>query len=169
MGLLGAVGALQGVAESLAIPERLLAVEGNAPELRIGAQRLLLFAALGGGVLWATASRRLNGSAATALIVALIVGDLWSVDRKFYQFSPRAATLFRDDAITSHLKKVALPYRVLDAGNSYGHSILMAYGIPNAIGYHGFELRAYDELGGKMKVGAISSRPISSTCCRSGF
>ncbi|MEO5817839.1 MAG: hypothetical protein ABIT20_21395 [Gemmatimonadaceae bacterium] len=147
-GLLGAAGALQVLAESLAIPERMLEVQANAPALRIGAQRLILFAVFGGALLWAAASRRLDSRAATALVIALIVGDLWSVNRQFFTFSPRASTLFRDDAITSHLKKVRLPYRVLDAGNSYGHSILMAYGIPNAIGYHGFELRNYDELGG---------------------
>jgi hypothetical protein len=37
---------------------------------------------------------------------------------------------------------------VLDAG-SYGHAKLMAYRIPEVIGYHGFELRRYDELTGK--------------------
>jgi len=42
-----------------------------------------------------------------------------------------------------------LPYRVLDL-NVYGWSILMVYGIPQVLGYHGTELRAYDDLlGGK--------------------
>jgi hypothetical protein len=58
--------------------------------------------------------------------------------------------LFRDDAITSYLRQSPRPYRVVDAGLSYGQtSILMAYDIPNALGYHGFELRSYDELGGR--------------------
>ena len=60
--------------------------------------------------------------------------------------------LFRDDAITTYLKPISKPYRVLDAGNGYGQSsILMAYGIPSALGYHGFELRFYDELAGRAK------------------
>ncbi|HEU5154438.1 MAG TPA: hypothetical protein VFU03_06895, partial [Gemmatimonadales bacterium] len=73
----------------------------------------------------------------------------WSIDRLFYQFSPRAAQLFGADEVTAYLQKQPPPYRVLDAQESYGHSILMAYRIPDALGYHGNELRTYDELGGK--------------------
>ena len=50
--LLGALGGLQGLTESLAIPERLAAVDANAPVLRAGALRLLVFVVLGGGLLW---------------------------------------------------------------------------------------------------------------------
>ena len=76
--------------------------------------------------------------------------DLSSLDRQFFQFSPRANVLFRDDAITSYLRLAPKPYRVLDAGSSYGQSsILMGYDIPQALGYQGFELRSYDELGGR--------------------
>ena len=84
------------------------------------------------------------------MLLVLIVGDLWSLDRNFFTFSGRASEVFRDDAITSFLRKVPKPYRVIDAASPSGPtSILMGYGIPNALGYHGFELRAYDELGGK--------------------
>jgi hypothetical protein len=79
----------------------------------------------------------------------VLVADLWSIDRLFFEFSPRAKVLFRDDSITSYLKKVPSPYRVFDAGNGYGASILMAYRIPQALGYHGFDLQAYRELGGR--------------------
>jgi hypothetical protein len=147
--LLGAVGGLQSVAEMMAIPERADAVRANAEELRYGALRLLCFAILGGLALWLMALRRVRALAGTAAILLLLVADLWSIDRQFFEFSPRAAVLFRDDAITTYLKKTPRPYRVLDAGNGYGHSILMSYGIPNALGYHGYELRSYDELGGK--------------------
>lgn len=147
--LLGVSGALQGVAESLAIPERFDAVTANASELRVGALRLLLVAVLGATILWAVAVGRLPARVSPFVVSALIVADLWSVDRQFYTFSPRAQVLFADDAVTRHLKQVPLPYRVLDAGMTYGRtSILMGYGIPQALGYHGFELRAYDELGG---------------------
>ena len=145
---LGALGGLQALAESIAIPERADAVVANAPYLRAGGLRLLVFVALGGGVLWATAAGRLAGGAATAALVALVAVDLWSVDRSFYVFSPRASVLFADDAVTSHLRQVRPPYRVLDAGESYGHSILMAYRIPVVTGYHGFQLQRFNDLGG---------------------
>ncbi|MBV9880816.1 MAG: hypothetical protein JO180_10000 [Gemmatirosa sp.] len=145
---LGASGGLQGLAESLAIPERFDAVDANAPYLRAGALRLLFFVALGGGVLWATAAGRLTRRVATAALLAVVALDLWSVDRQFFTFSPRASTVFADDAVTAYLKRVRLPYRVVDAQDSYGYSILMGYGVPVARGYHGFELRRYDELAG---------------------
>jgi len=146
--LVGAVGALQGLAEALASPEHAQVVSANAAELQAGALRLFLFALLSGGVLWAAATRRARGIGAAAAVLVVLVADLWSVDRMFYEFSPRADVLFRDDAITSRLKQTHALYRVFDFG-SYGQSsILMAYGIPDATGYHGFELNSYDELGG---------------------
>jgi hypothetical protein len=146
--VLGVAGGLQGLAESLAVPERLEAVAANAPHLQAGAARLLVFVVLGGGVLWAFAAGRLPARAATAALLVVVGLDLWSVDKQFFTFSPRASTLFADDAVTSYLRKAPQPYRVIDAGNSYGQSILMAYRIPNAIGYHGFQLRRYNELAG---------------------
>ena len=146
--LVGAVGGLQGLTESLALAERWAAADANAPFLRAGALRLLVFVVLGGGVLWATVAGRLARPAATAALVVLATIDLWSVDRAFYTFSPRADVLFADDAVISHLRQVRPPFRVLDAGDSYGQSILMAYRIPVAMGYHGFQLQRYNELAG---------------------
>ncbi len=146
--LLGAVGGLQGITEALALPQRLAAVDANASALRAGALRLLLFVALGGGVLWAVTAGRISRRAGTAALVVLAAVELWSVGQVFYIFSPRADVLFADDAVTTHLRQVQPPYRVLDAGNSYGQSILMAYRIPVAMGYHGFQLQRYNELAG---------------------
>ena len=146
--VLGTVGGLQGLAESLAIPERLEGVAANAPYLQSGALRLLVFVALGSVVLWAAAAGRIAPRVATAGLLVFLGLDLWSVDKQFYTFSPRASTLFADDAVTTYLKKVPAPYRVIDGGNSYAQSILMAYRIPSAMGYHGFQLRRYNELAG---------------------
>ncbi len=146
--LLGAIGGLQGLTQTLAIPERLDAVAGNAASLQSGALRLLLWVVLGGAVLCAVVASRLKPTVAMFALLALMSLELWSVDRKFFTFSERAGTLFADDAITTHLRAVKPPYRVFDAGNSYGHSLLMAYRIPVAIGYHGFQLQRYEELTG---------------------
>ncbi len=147
--LLGTVGALQGLTETLAITERYEAVMANAEALRGGALRLLVFVVLGGAVLIGAVTGRIKPAIATTAVLVVMAIDLYSIDRLFYQFSPRADVLFADDAVTTHLKNVKPPYRVLDAGNSYGQSILMKYRIPVVIGYHGFELRTYDELGGQ--------------------
>jgi len=147
--LLGTVGALQGLTESMALTERYEAVLANAEALRSGALRLLVFVLLGSAAVWATAAGKLKPVVSVAAIIAIMAIDLWSVDRVFYQFSPRADVLFADDAVTTRLKATTPPYRVLDAGNSYSHAILMKYRIPTVLGYHGFELRTYDELGGQ--------------------
>ncbi len=147
--LLGAAGVLQAIAEGIAMAQRMEAVQANAPALRLGSLRLLLFVALGGAVLWAAAAGRLRAGLAALLVAGVVVADLWSVDRQFYLFSPRAAELFKDDEVTSRLRQTPMPYRVLDAQNSYPQSTLMAYRIPSVLGYHGNELRFYQELGGK--------------------
>jgi hypothetical protein len=149
--VLGAVGALQGLAESLAINERYEAVVANAPYLQSGAVRLLLFAVAGTAVLWLTVSGKLARPVATGLLAAVVALDLWSVNKEFYTFSPRATELFADDAITTKLREVKPPFRVLDAGNAYGWSLLMAYKVPTALGYHGFELKRFDDLAGKQE------------------
>ena len=144
--LLGVVGGLQGLAEALAIPERAGGVQANAASLRSGAIRLLAIALLSAAAIWLMVRRRTSPALATTIIALVVVADLWSLDRQFYVFSPRASVLFRDDAITTYLKKVPPPYRVMNGGSYGPTSILMAYGIPDVYGYHGFELRAYDEL-----------------------
>jgi hypothetical protein len=82
--LLGAVGGLQGLAESLAINERYEAVVSNAPYLQSGAVRLLLFAVAGLAVLALTVSGKLARPLATGLLAAVVALDLWSVNKEFY-------------------------------------------------------------------------------------
>ena len=148
--ILGAIGALQPLTESLASPERIEVARDNAAQLQSGALRLLVFAVLGGGTLLGIATGRLTRAAGAGALIVIAVLDLASLDRQFFVFSPRASVLFHDDPITSYLQRAQQPYRVLDAGLGYGQtSILMRYDVPNALGYHGFELRSYDELGGK--------------------
>lgn len=154
--LLGVAGILQSVAEVLAKPETAQRVVENAPELRLGALRLLAVVLAMGGVSFAVALGRLRGATAAAALVIVVIGDLWSVDRIFFTFKEPASKLFADDAVTTMLKRTTQPYRVWDPARVYlgggvqGGSVLMAYDIPQVLGYHGNELRYYDELlGGK--------------------
>lgn len=151
LALLGVTGVLQAIAQSMAIPERVDAVVGNSAALRTGAIRLLFFTLAAGGVVWAAASGKLRNIGVTAALLLVTVADLWSVDRAFYIFSPRADVLFRDDAVTTYLKQQPMPFRVLNAQGTYPQSTLMAYRIPSAWGYHGNELRGYQELGGQQQ------------------
>ena len=157
LGALGAAGALQGITEGLAAGSgRIDAALANAGELRIGSLRLLLFAALAGGVFLAVGARRLRGPAAVALMGAVVLADLWSIDRRFVEVEGKSAELFQDDAITRRIKEAPMPYRVWQPAGGYAAlapypgSWLMGVQVPTLFGYHGNELHAFDELlGGK--------------------
>ena len=156
VGLLGAIGALEGLAQSLADPLLVDRALQNAPEIRAGGIRLLVFALAGGGVLLAVRNGKLQGALAAVGLFAVVAGDLWSVDRPFFVFD-RAERLFGNDAVTTTLRKTPLPFRVWDPkGSRYGPlevypgSWLMGVDVPQLLGYHGNELRAFDALlGGK--------------------
>ena len=154
--LLGVADVLQNVAYGLAEPEQGQRVALNEAELRAGSLRLLVVALLAMAALWAVATGRLRGWMAVAAIVVVTAGDLWSMDRRYADFIPAADETFREDAVISALRAAPKPYRVLDVpfsqfgGPVYPGSVLMSYEIPSVLGYHGNELRYYDELmGGK--------------------
>jgi len=156
LGLLGVVGVLQAVAESLASPERLPAAMANADALRAGALRLLVVSAAAGAVFWAAQSRRLVGAVAAGVAAVLLTADAWSIDRLFVSYKPPAEISFRGDALTRRMQETPLPYRVWQPAGVYSGlgvyppSWLMAYRIPTLLGYHGNELRTFDDLlGGK--------------------
>ena len=100
--------------------------------------------------MWARAGTgKLREACRRRRLAAVVVADPWSVDRHFFDYREPAAVIFADDAITSRIRKEANPFRVLDVG-VYQGSYLMAHRIMTMLGYHGFEIRFYDELmGGK--------------------
>ena len=149
LALLGLAGVLQSVGSLFAGAEQAARLAANAPALQAGALRLLVIVLLGGAALWAVWSGRLRGASAVAALAVAVTGDLWSIDRQFFVFREPAAELFRDDAVTSRLRQERKPFRVLDVG-VYQGSYLMAHDIQTMLGYHGNEIRYYDELlGGK--------------------
>lgn len=147
--LLGVLGVLQGVAQALAEQQMYERALDNAAALRIGSVRLLVLAVAAALLLAGLVQRRFGPAAAIAALGTLTVADLYSVERRFFAFQPPAAVTYQDDAITTRLRATPLPYRTLDVG-VYRGSWLMAHHIPTMLGYHGNELRWYDELlGGK--------------------
>src|SRR2546422_11607594 len=81
-----------------------------------------------------------------ALTLALVVGpDLWLTARSFWRYSK----LYEADPLVTRVAATPPPFRVLDLG-AYPGSVLAAFDVPQVLGYHGNELRYYDELlGGK--------------------
>jgi len=149
LALLGVIGVLQSIASGVASEQQMEKVMANGSALQLGSLRLLLFVGLGGAVLWLIREGRLAAWKAAAALAIITVADLWSIDRLFFPFQPPAAELYKDDAVTSRLRAEPKPFRVLDVG-VYQGSYLMAHDIQSMLGYHGFEIRFYDQLlGGK--------------------
>ena len=159
LGLLGVVGILQSVAEAIAIPQQLQRAMANSEGLRMGGIRVLIIALAGGAVVWAIAKGKLQSGLAAALLAAVVLAEMWSVERKYFSFSPNVSITFGEDAITTELRKQPLPYRVFDAG-AYQGSWLMAHKIPTLLGYHGNQERFFDQLlGGKLNQNPNAIRP----------
>jgi hypothetical protein len=78
-----------------------------------------------------------------ALALILIVGtDLWLNARTFWHYTKPLGR----DPLVDHLAATPVPYRVIDLGPAYRGSVLGTFDIPQVLGYHGNELRYYDEL-----------------------
>ena len=160
LALLGVTGILQTVAEDIArgagFQGGIEAAIGNTAVLRMDALRLLVVVGAACAVLWAIGRRRIAGDAAVGALLLVIFGDLWFVGREYFVFSPPASITYGPDEIMKRLAATPKPYRVYDpaasvAGvNPYRGAWLMSAGIPTLFGYHGTELRAFDDLlGGK--------------------
>lgn len=149
LALLGAAGILQSVATVIATEEQASRVAANAGALQGGSIRLLVVVLAGGAALWAVWSGRLRGALAVSTLALVVTGDLWSIDRAFFVFRGPPSEVFRDDPVTTRLRAEPKPFRVLDVG-VYQGSYLMAHDLQTVLGYHGNEIRFYDELlGGK--------------------
>ena len=141
--LLGATGVFGHIAEALAA--------AKAAAARADQAAILWGAVTSGLALAATAA--VLGPAQVrltprlgALVLILIVGtDLWLNARQFWSYTKP----YGRDPVIDRVAATPLPYRVFQppaSGAAYPGSILMAFGIPELFGYHGNELRYYDEL-----------------------
>ncbi len=158
--VLGISGALSGIAGAFADPEVAPLVANNANDLMIGSVRAMIFAALALGVAVLTARRAIPAGAAAWALIAIVTVDQVSVLRQYWRFVAPAKVSFASDVTIDYLQKAtaANPGRVIDMpieGTSLPrdpglrYSGLMAHGIRQAAGYHGNELRRYDDLIGE--------------------
>jgi len=146
-------------------------VYANASALSLGSLRVLLFVALTLGVLWAIGRGKLSGSRAALAMLAVLVADLWSVERRYWQFSPPAAEVYATDPTIDFLKTrtdsgrvVTLPVGIASRDAMLSGDGLMVHDVRQAIGYHGNELGRFRRLtcGGQDCAGASLVGPIQS-------
>jgi hypothetical protein len=150
--LLGVSGGLGSMAEHLA-GVQLPQAARNTGDIVLGAVLSAVAAAAIAAIGLAAAKGKLQSLPLAALLVVVVGGELFINARRFFTWSPPASRLYAADDMTRRLEATPLPYRVMDLpdGNGvYPTAFLMQKRIPNALGHHGNELNAYDQLlGGK--------------------
>jgi hypothetical protein len=161
--LMALTGGLSAIAETFALEQRAPLVAENRAALVVGAIRSLLFVGVTLGALLLLSRRKLSAGATGWALSALLVADLWSVERAYWRFAPPASVLYAGDAVTTYLQRIPQPGRVLAVagarmegairdpflGSGEGKGTgFMVHDIRTVAGYHGNELGRYDELTG---------------------
>ena len=148
-------GAFGAMAAALAPEGRIEAARALASSIRFGALVGALALAAIALVTMGRHGRRIP-PAVFAFALPLIVGaDLWRDGKRFWNYEPPARQgLYREDALVARLQQEPLPFRVFDltaimGASAYPLNVLQGHGVPQVLGYFGFELRYYDELLGR--------------------
>jgi hypothetical protein len=158
--ILATAGLLTNVAQTIAggfagsqLDDRIAA---NNTSLVLGAWRSLLFVALAVGLVLAADRKRIDRRVLAWGLAAVVAADLWSIDRLYWLFSPRASVIYAGDPATEYLRQ-APPGRVIAAPLSneglvprdpnFGYDGLMVHRVRLATGYHGNEIGRYRLLG----------------------
>jgi hypothetical protein len=150
--------------------------EANASNAIIGVWRSFVFVLLGAGLIWAYLTDRASLKNTVVGLTVLVIGDLWSIERLYWSFSPPAKVVFATDpaaaAIKADIAKTGQPGRVLQLRLGQGLTTELGYldraftgdklwiaGLRVVEGYHGNELGAYQ----RMLSLTIDSVPVSDT------
>jgi membrane protein YfhO len=153
--VLATAGFFGGIATSLASEQTVEVAQADAPAIIVGAWRSFLFVALAAALIMLAIRERVRPAVAAAVLAALVATDLWSVERLYWRFSPRASTLYASDATIDYVKRQPVPARVLaiplGAGVAYRDPFLkgdalMLQDVRNVLGYHGNEIGRYQQL-----------------------
>ncbi|MBV9772472.1 MAG: YfhO family protein, partial [Gemmatimonadetes bacterium] len=127
----------------------------DAPPVGAAAYRFAFFAVAVAAVLWFWIRGALGSWPVLALLGLMTVGDLWIVDRKFFQTVPPPDEMFARDDVVDFLQSQPQPNRTwilpLPAGSVYRGqpgNYLMGFHLDQAGGEHGNQLQRYNELVG---------------------
>ncbi|MGH7602693.1 MAG: YfhO family protein [Gemmatimonadaceae bacterium] len=154
--VLASFGALTNFAESVADVSRIDAVQANNGALFAGAWRSFVFVGLVFALGMAVLRQRISTRAAFWAFAALMAIDLWTIERRYWMFSPPASVIYASDPIVETLKAESQPMRVLAVAVQDSPQpdafvtgdALMTHRVRNVLGYHGNQLNRYNELTG---------------------
>lgn len=140
--LLAASGFWEGMMRSLA--RNPAAVGPNLPVFTLDTVRALAVGAVALGLIWQRLAGKLGGTAWALGLGAVVLVDLWSVERHYIRFSPRPAHTLAQDQLIARLRADTGVFRVVPGSNS-----LSLGDIRSMEGYSGTQLHRYDELLGR--------------------
>ena len=156
--LIATTGGFTNLAMSLLGDQRGDAILANASHVTIGAWRSAFFVCAVAAVSIGIVRGAIKAPQAAYALLALVAIDLWSIEREYWEFSPRAATLYKSDPIIEYLQQQPEPGRVIAIPLSDNIApndpfirgdALMHLKIRGVLGYHGNELGRYQQLYGK--------------------
>ena len=137
-------------------------IDANRMAVALGSLRSLVFVAATAVFVFLAAENRLRTPLLGWGLAAILALDLWSVERHYWQFSPRASVIYASDPAIDYVKR-AEPGRVLalqlgEEGAAFrdpffGGDALMAHKIRLVRGYHGNEIGRYQRLASREQVG----------------
>lgn len=164
--LLASAGSLTSIATSIAAADRADLVAANNGEVVAGALRSAIFVLLALAALFLTQRQQLSGQWAAIALAAVILTDLWSIERKYWMFMPPAKVIFAENDVTKYLNAQQQPARLIArelaaaAGRDPyigGTDGLMDHRIRDALGYHGNQIDRYDVLAGRPQYNQIGN------------
>jgi hypothetical protein len=168
--LLASIGGLTNmarvIASSFAGDQLDALISSNNTAVILGAWRSCIVVAAAAGVVWALAQGRITARIAGWAIVALVALDLFSVEKQYWIFSPRASVLYASDPAIEFIKSQPQPGRVLSfpLADTPGRDAmlegdgLMVHDVRQALGYHGNEIGRYQSLAGKSSTTGYDPR-----------
>ena len=119
--------------------------------LRTDAFRSFVFVTLAAAGLWAYWNNKIKAQYAIVLWVALVLGDMWPVNKKYFNndnFTSKkeVAVPFQETVVDKEIKKDKdLYYRVLNLQNPFADG-RTPYFHKSLGGYHGAKMKRYNEL-----------------------
>ena len=126
--------------------DRAAAFAANVPRLAAGALIVALICAVGWGAVQLWSRGMLRTTHVVIILTVLTAVDLMRVDNRYIQVV-RYEEFFPQDPGIEALRARLIPgERVLSVAGVYPDGFLASYGVPEVFGYHGNQLRWYNDL-----------------------
>jgi hypothetical protein len=128
------------------VPDRAVAFAANVPRLTAGALIVALICAAAWGAIFLWERGNLKAIHVVIALTVLTAVDLARVDSRYIQIVRYEEFFPPDQGIEALRARLAPGERVLTVGGVYPEGFLASYGVPEVFGYHGNQLRWYNDL-----------------------